>query len=410
MRIIELTEKQYNNYAKIHSKRNYFQSVEYSRLYNGIVWYLGMIDDNNNLHGATSLIINDLKLNYKYGYAPRGFLINFNDFDLLTNFTNELKKYLSKKNVVFVKLDPYTEYRIFDKRDNLLYENKELFTKLISLGYVHLGFNQGFEANNPRYEVILKQENINKAYNNLGRNVKRSIKTSSLLGITIHKGDINNLDIFYKLIKKKTDKKEEYYKNILSSFNGNYQAEIYFAMINPRIYMDNYRYLLDREMKINANANEKIQSGSVKNSSKLINKKIDSDRRLEVYNKHVMSSTQIYKNYPEGLIVGTALIIRNDNEVWFLIDGYNDSYKDIYSSYLLKWEIIKKYLNIGIRIFNLGGVTGNRKIENNKYYGIYFNKMSLGGLLYEYLGEFDLIVNKAIYSLFYNVMHFYKGK
>ena len=106
MKIIELTDKQYNNYAKIHSKRNYYQSVEYTKLLKGDVWYLGLVDDNNNLYGATSLVINDLKLNYKYAYAPRGFLINFNDFDLLTNFTLELKKYLSKKNIVFVKLDP----------------------------------------------------------------------------------------------------------------------------------------------------------------------------------------------------------------------------------------------------------------------------------------------------------------
>ena len=360
MKIIELTDKQYNNYAKIHSKRNYYQSVEYTKLLKGDVWYLGLVDDNNNLYGATSLVINDLKLNYKYAYAPRGFLINFNDFDLLTNFTLELKKYLSKKNIVFVKLDPYTEFRIFDRNDKLIYENKKLFEKLISLGYVHLGFNQGFEALNPRYEVILKQDNINAAYDNLSRNVKRNIKESSLLGISVHEGDITNLEVFYNLISKKTNKKIDYYKNILTNFNGNYEAHLYFAMINPRTYMDNYRYLLDRELKINGNINNMIQNGGVKNSSKLVGKKIDSDRKLEIYNKHLVNSTQIYKNYPSGLVISTALIVKNDNEVWFLIDGYDNRYKSIYSTYLLKWEVIKKYLNEGIKVFNLGGVTGNR--------------------------------------------------
>ena len=214
------------------------------------------------------------------------------------------------------------------------------------------------------------------------------------------------MEVFYNLISKKTNKKIDYYKNILTNFNGNYEAHLYFAMINPRTYMDNYRYLLDRELKINGNINNMIQNGGVKNSSKLVGKKIDSDRKLEIYNKHLVNSTQIYKNYPSGLVISTALIVKNDNEVWFLIDGYDNRYKSIYSTYLLKWEVIKKYLNEGIKVFNLGGVTGNRNKENNKYYGLYFNKMSFGGFLYEYMGEFDLVVNKSIYSLFYNVMHY----
>jgi len=413
MKIIELTEIQYNNYAKIHSKRNYFQSVAFTKLYEGLeVMYVGLVDDNNNLYAASSLIINSLKLNYKYAYAPRGFLIDYNNYELLTTFTNALKIFLKKTNIIFVKLDPYTEYKVYDKNNNILVDNTDLFNKMINLGYIHLGFNEGFEAFNPRYEVILKTNNIDEAYNNLSRNVKRSIKESSLMGITIHKGSLENLELFYDIIKKKTKKGISYYRNILNYFNNsnnNYEASLYFAKINSRTYMDNYRYLLDKEFKINTDVNYKIQSNEYKNTNKLVNKKIDSDRRLEIYNKHLVNSTNIYKNYPDGLVVGTCLIIKNDKEVYFLIDGYEEKLKDIYSSYLLKWEIIKKYINEGITKFNLGEITGNKNQENNKFYGLYFNKISFGGNIYEYPGEFDLVVNKTIYNLFYNAMH-YSGK
>jgi len=34
MKIIELTEVQFKNYSKLHSARNYFQSLEYANLKN----------------------------------------------------------------------------------------------------------------------------------------------------------------------------------------------------------------------------------------------------------------------------------------------------------------------------------------------------------------------------------------
>lgn len=406
MQIIELNETQFNNYAKIHSRRNYFQSVEYTKLFNNKVLYLGLIDESNNLYGATSLIINELKMNYKYAYAGRGFLINYNNLELLTSFTNELKKYLKKLNIIFIKLDPNIEYKIWDKNNKLVYHNKDLINNLSSLGYTHLGFNEYFEANHSRYEVILNQNNIEQAYENLSRNVKRSIKDSSTMGISIHKGDINNLDLFYSLIRKKTNYPIEYYRNYFKHFNGNYTCELYFAKINPRIYMDNYRYLLDKEFIINTDINNKVQSTKYKNTNKIINNKISSDRKLEIYNKHVINSTNIYREFPNGLVIGTCMIIKNDREINFIIDGYEEKLRNIYSSYLLKWEIIKKYLSLGYTIFNLGEVTGNRSKENNKYYGLYFNKIALGGNLIEYPGEFDLIINKPIYNLFYNIMHY----
>ncbi len=60
MQIISLNEIQFKNYSRIHSKRNYFQTVEFANVekINGYnVLYVGMIDDNNNLVAA-SLILN----------------------------------------------------------------------------------------------------------------------------------------------------------------------------------------------------------------------------------------------------------------------------------------------------------------------------------------------------------------
>lgn len=403
MQVIRLTYEQYDYYAKIHSKRSYYHTTDYIKLFdsNNII-YVGLVDDNNNLYASSALVIYDLKMGYKYAYAPRGFLIDYDNRDLLREFTTSLKLFLKKENIVFVKLDPIIYYHVYDRVGNLISSDNEVMSYLTSLDYVHLGFNENFEANKSRYEVILHADNIESAYKNISRNAKRSIKDSSMMGISIHKGDISNIELFYNLVKKKTNKSIAYYKKVLSNPN----ASLYFAKIDGRIYMDNYRYLMDREFKINTDVNSRIQSNKFKNSNKLISKKIDSDRKLEIYNKHIITSTKIYKDYPNGLVIGTCLIVRNDRELWFLIDGYEEKLRNIYSSYLLKWEVIKKYIEDGVHTFNFGEISGNISKDNNKYYGIYFSKTSFGGNIYEYPGEFDLVVNKGIYNLFYNVMHY----
>ena len=58
MQIIELTETQFRNYSRLHSKKNYKQTVEYGKLKedNGYTpHYLGLVDDMNNVHAATLL-------------------------------------------------------------------------------------------------------------------------------------------------------------------------------------------------------------------------------------------------------------------------------------------------------------------------------------------------------------------
>ena len=63
--------------------------------------YYGFIDDSNSLIGATLIIDQTLFGNHKYAYAPRGFLLNYDDRELLKEATYKLKRFLSTKRVDF---------------------------------------------------------------------------------------------------------------------------------------------------------------------------------------------------------------------------------------------------------------------------------------------------------------------
>ena len=102
MRIIELSELQFSNYSKLHSQRNIFQTIEYAKsqeVYGFKILYLGLIDEKDNLMGATLLLEQIVLKTFKIGYIPGGFLINYNNFELLSNFTTYLKEYDNKFNI-----------------------------------------------------------------------------------------------------------------------------------------------------------------------------------------------------------------------------------------------------------------------------------------------------------------------
>ena len=407
MKIIELNQNQYRSYARIHSRRNIFQSVEYATMYENASYkasYYGLVDDNNNLCAATLILSAKMKGAYLYGYAPRGFLIDYDNQELFKTFTTLLKGYLKKKKFVFVKLDPLVLYRKFDKDNQLLFENKTIVEDLKKLGFIHLGYHDFFQGTNPRCFAVLECDDLNSAYENLSRNVKRSIKQSLKMGISIHKGSLDNIELFYSLIRKKDRKSIDYYKDLLRYYSSeDNKMELYFSKIDPKIYIQNFRYLESVELKKNQDLHNQIMNSKVK-SQKLISKKMFSDKLLSRYKSEIVKASNIYGKFPNGLVIGTLAIIRNNREVNFIVDGYEEKLREVHSSYLLKWEVIKKYINEGYKTFNLGEVSNIREVDNNKYYGLYLSKINFNAVVNEYPGEFDLVINPTIYSIFCNIM------
>ena len=112
---------------------------------------------------------------------------------MLTNFTNEIKKLISKKGVCAIKICPNVIKNKYDKDKNLIYTNSEydyILSNLSNLGYRHLGYNNKFEALKPRYEAVI---NLNKPYYEVFRNIQKKyrtkIRSAENMGIRIHKSN-----------------------------------------------------------------------------------------------------------------------------------------------------------------------------------------------------------------------------
>ena len=122
MRIIELTETQFKNYSKLHSSRNYFQTIEYANVksdYNKL--FLGFMNENNNtIMGATLILeknINKLKI----GLVPGGFLIDYNNDNLFKDFITSLKEFLKMRKYVYLRVENKVTYKMYNKNGEVLY-------------------------------------------------------------------------------------------------------------------------------------------------------------------------------------------------------------------------------------------------------------------------------------------------
>ena len=387
MKIIELTETQFKNYSTMHSSRNYFQTVEYANTRTSYQkLYLGFISEGNNtLMGAVLILENNVG-KFKTGIVNGGFLIDYDNDNLFKDFITNLKNYLKSKKYVYVEVSNRTTYKIFDKQGKVLYYDTNIIKILDELSFVKT--NKFINR-----EVVIETEKTpNETYKMFNSNTKRNINLALQRAISIYKDENNNIDTLLNLTK---DSNAEKIKTLLKNFNTkNNTAEIYFAKIDPEQWVNNYRFLLKEEEKNNDRLNSILQDPKTKKSNSLITKKMQSDKLIIKYNQEIIKATNIYTKYPDGAIIGAVLIIKNNREVYFLYEGYNKDLQDFYSSHLIKWEIIKKYLTLGYKIINFGNIK-----NMNKTNGDYLFKMGFGGKVYEYIGTYDLIVNKWLYRL-----------
>lgn len=405
MKIVILTPEQFDNFSKDHPLHTFYQTSNYGNLMlkqNHEVNYYGFINEENTLIGATLLVTGKLFSSYKYAYAPRGFLINYDDRDLLMQISNKFKNYLSKQKIVFLKIDPPVINNKRDSEGRILpspYAN-DLIVFLQNNGYSYFGENQFFGTLKPRWNAILKVTGSSeRLFDNFEPNIKNKIRKSISRGVEIIQGNYNDIGVFYSFVGKKHNRPLSYYQDFSSAFGQDF--ELYFAKLNTEKYLKNIKALYEKEIEHNEKINVEIQKEGLNNniSNKLTNSKITSDKLLAVYKNELMQASRLFETNPNGIIIGASAYIKERYGLALLIEGLNQTFSLFYPTFLLKWHVIEKYAKAGAVYFNLNAITGNFT-PNNKYRGLNEMKLGYNAEVAEYIGEFDLIINKTIYSLY----------
>lgn len=400
MQIKQLTNEEFNIFKNSFKDSSIYQTVEYGFVMNHQGFdsvILGLVDNEEHIIGASLILIKKNK-NTKYAYAPRGFLIDYTNYNLLEIFTNLLKKYLSKLGIVALRINPLIVKSIYDKKHNILSNNdyyNTIYNNLLNLGYKHLGYNSYFEGLKPRFEAII---DIDKPYyllfNDLNKEFRTKIRSASKNGIKIYNGD--NLEYLYLQTKKKYPRDLDYFKDCYKYFSKNNNIDFYYTKLDTKEYLKIKNKQLIEQEKI-VNYYNEIVTKNLKN----INLKITADKRYNELKLQLIEATNLLKNNPDGIITSSALVVKNKDEVYLLMDGYDNKFKSLNSKHLLLWKLIENYSIQNYKKFNLGGIT-NPFEKNNKYEGLNTFKLGFNSKVYEYIGDLELICNNTKYFLIKN--------
>lgn len=404
MYIKELTADEFKNFTINFNMQSIYQTPEYGFVMNNQKFessFLGLVDEKNNILGA-SIILIEKKNKFKYAYAPRGFLIDYNDEYLLTTFTNEIKKYLGKRNVIAVKLCPMIIKNTYDKKYNVKNKNNyfnNIFENLKKLEYYHYGFNNYFEALKPRYEAVIDLDlPYYMLFNNIKKQFKTKIRSAEKKGVKVYKGTEKNLQYLYLQTANKYPRDLEYFKDCYKYFKKDNQIEFFFTKLDTEKYLKyiNKKYI--RQENICNKLNKMLNNN---NNDKIIDKKIYNDKLLNKYKQELVKATNYLKNNPNGIITSSILIVKTKDEAYILIDGYDSKYKEFNSKHLLIWKLIERYSKEGIKRFNLGGMT-NPELENNEYKGLNDFKFGFNAKCIEYIGDIEITTNNTLYFMYKN--------
>jgi len=403
MYIKELTNKEFCEFTKQFPYKTFYQTQEYAFVMSherSEVFFLGLVDDNYIL--AASTIIVEKRNGFKYAYTPRGFLIDFNDYNLVEQFTKLLKDYLGKKDITAIKINPMIVKTIYNNNKEIIYKNKHydsIFEQLIKLGYNHCGYNDHFEAIKPRFEAILNIDtDTDTIFQNIDKSYRNKIKNAIEDGIHIYKGNNNDLQYLYEQSKYKYPRSFNFLQNVYKNFDQKQMVDIYYAKLNTQEYLINsQKEHEDLEYKTN-DINYQIMQNSYKDKNKLINKKLESDTLLNKHENKLITATSLLQNYPNGLVLASMMIIKYYGTIYMFMDGLDQNYKYLNAKHLLLWKVIEEYSKLGYKKFNLGGISNIKK--EDKYKGLNEFRMNFGSCAMEYIGDFELVTNNTLYFMY----------
>ncbi len=393
MHIKELTMAEFDAFASLHSLGSYHQSSDYALFMaeNGYDYDLiGYVDELGIIKAAALILIKKLNFHYKYGYSPKGFLIDYFNQNLLKSFTETLKKYYEKK-LVFIKINPELAIGEVNKKSKLVNYNQNIVIRsnLKDLGYIKLKDNIYFESLIPRYNGIINLKEYN--FNDLSKNTKNKIRKASKKGLVFEKKERKDLDTLYEFVKRKKDITNYYYKNYYNVFSRKDACDLFLVKIDYEKYLLNSKELYDQELIKNNELSEKLINN---NDTLIINEKMNSDRTLLSYKNDIEIATKGLREKKEVYIAG-ALTIKYKNRVNIIISGIDPKYRNFNANYYLHYRLIEFY-KTNYKYLDLNGLTGDFN-PTNPYKGLNDFKIGFNPNIYEFIGEFDLILNNKIY-------------
>ena len=402
MIIREIDGNTFNELANNHTLKNFYQTKEYGDLMSNSeysVTYIGGYE-NDKIVAGSLILYKNIAPSIKYGYAPRGFIVDYYNNDLLVKFTKEIKSYFFKRKFAFIKINPEITYATLDyekKTKSINQTNKDLIATLKSLGYVKLKDNLYFESLLPKYTPVIYLPNYN--FDLLNKTMIDTLRDDELSGITLTVGTTDDIDTFYSFVKDKTAHPVSYYKKLYESFKASDKADLLLVTMNYSMYVKYLQKQFAYEQTNNDRINAKFRENP--NDHELYDQKRISDQLINKLSYDISTANEKMVDSQQKEILGSALIIKHEGRVTIYICGCNKDFNGIDIKTYMYYKIIKDYKDNNYLYLDLYGITADFS-DTNPYKNLNDFKLKFKPTVFEYIGEFDLIVNKPFHQLLWS--------
>lgn len=391
MRMIELTKEKFEDFASKSPYNNYCQSANYGMLmaetgfeYN----FIGYTTNDYEILAAGMFLTKKIGKTYYYAYCPKGFIINYDDADLVRRFTNNLIKYYKRKKVVFLKINPEIPIATIDIKNDfnrITNSNIEILDNMKKLGFKKRKETEPLQLLQPKLTALVDLKNYD--INNLDKRIRNNIRSTETNGLELVVGDATKIDILYNFVKYMKDRNVNYYRNFYNSFKKSNQADLLLVKVNYETYLLNAKKKVEEETTRNEELNEKLQLDT---NEKNLKEKMNSDKVLEEYKQDVIYATAGLKKNEETYIAG-AIVIKYDNKISIVIAGVDKNYNYLNPNYFLHHKILEMYKDE----YDLADINGiaDDFTNQSKFTGLNKFKFGFNPTVTEYIGELDLVIS-----------------
>ena len=406
MEFVTLSEKEFLDYSESSPITSFFQQPLWADVKKDNGWshyYVGL-KDGDDVVAATLLLSKKIKFFKNMFYAPRGFLLDYSNFQVLEEFTNGIKKFLKDKNALFLKINPYIDYQQRTVDGDVVPDTKcdQLMSKLKELGFTHNGFyiDQDKKTDlEPRWISVLDLDGINsidEAYKNMRSSTKWRINNSKKNALEIIEADMDNLFEFKNLMKHTAERREfvdrplSYYQNMFKILKEHDLVKVLLVKINFKKLLDISKENLDNTLK----KKSELKDNSRK-EKQLKELNLEEDR----FRNKIKTLEKTIEEYGDEKIIAGGWYMLYGREVNYLFGASYKEFMKYNSQYLLQYEMINYAIENGYKAFNFYGIDGNFD-EKSKGYGLFDFKRGFNACVHELVGEFDLVIDKTRYGLY----------
>lgn len=383
----QVDPKEHDAFIAAHPLCNLLQTSDWAKVKDNWDHAIVGVRAGEQLVASALVLIKQLPLHFTMMYVPRGPVMDYHNKELTVVFLQGLQRWAKRYHCLFIKMDPgihYRDYLIEEQETAEVHAGmKEILENLRAAGAIHQGFTTYIkESIQPRYQAnVYACEDFDAS---LPRHTRRLIKDALKRNVEAVRVGEERLDEFADVVALTEKRKHvslrnrEYFHQLMEIYQED--CYLFLAEVDVRAMLEG----LYEQRRENDAQLAQLKEGAPKKKRRLE----DIQRSLA---RDIAEFEEIVREYPQRTVIAGVLSIKVGDTLEMLYAGMNERFKKFMPQYYLYTEIMKYAFANGCRYANMGGVEGDLQDGLTKF------KANFHPHINEFIGEFDLPVNRVLY-------------